>query len=47
MAPESDEPDVRELALTRYPYKIYYEIDEAEIRVLHVRDTRRRQWDFR
>jgi toxin ParE1/3/4 len=25
MAPEADEPGIRELSLVRYPYKIYYE----------------------
>ena len=34
----------RELSLVRYPYKIYYEILEDEIRVLHIGHTRRRPW---
>jgi len=44
LAPEADEPGVRELSLVRYPYKIYYEILEDEIRVLHIGHTRRRPW---
>jgi plasmid stabilization system protein ParE len=29
MAPTTDEPGIRELTLTRYPYKIYYEVSDA------------------
>jgi len=47
MAPATDEPGVRELTLARYPYKIYYEIQTDEVWVLHVRDARRRPWDYR
>lgn len=43
MAPETDEPGVRELTLARYPYKIYYEVAGDEVRVLHIRDARRRR----
>lgn len=44
MGPPTDEPGVRELRLTRLPYKLYYEVQGAEIWVLHVRHTRRRRW---
>jgi toxin ParE1/3/4 len=44
MAPATDEPGVRELTLSRYPYKIYYEVVDDEVRVLHVRHTRRKPW---
>jgi plasmid stabilization system protein ParE len=44
MAPETDEPGVRELTIVRYPYKVYYETDDNELRILHVRDARRRPW---
>ena len=42
MAPETDEPNVRELTLSRHPYKIYYEVAEDEVRILHLRHARRR-----
>jgi toxin ParE1/3/4 len=42
MAPATDEPGVRELTLTRYPYKIYYEVEGDEVRILHIRHARRR-----
>jgi toxin ParE1/3/4 len=44
MAPATDMPGVRELPLTRFPYRIYYEVRDDEVRVLHIRDTRRRPW---
>lgn len=44
MGPSTDEPGVRELTLTRFPYKVYYELQDTEIWVLHVRHTRRRPW---
>jgi len=45
MAPMTDEPSVRELTLTRHPYKVYYEIQAGDVWILHVRDARRRPWD--
>ena len=42
--PSTDEPGVRELTLTRSPYEVYYEMQDTEIWVLHVRHTRRRPW---
>jgi len=45
MGPATDEPGVRELTLIRYPYKIYYEAGAEEVRILHVRDARRRPPD--
>jgi plasmid stabilization system protein ParE len=44
MAPETDEPGVREVSLVRYPYKIYYEMVGERVRILHIRHTRRRPW---
>lgn len=43
MAPATDEPGIRELTMTRYPYKIYYEVEGDEVRILHIRDARRRR----
>ena len=42
MAPATDEPGVRELTLARYPYKIYYEVADEEVRILHFRHSQRR-----
>ncbi|MGH7059744.1 MAG: hypothetical protein ACREFH_05090 [Stellaceae bacterium] len=42
MAPATDEPNARELTLSRHPYKIYYEIAGDEVWILHIRHTRRR-----
>jgi toxin ParE1/3/4 len=39
-----NETGVRELVVVRYPYKVYDEIAGDEIRVLHIRDARRRPW---
>lgn len=44
MAPVTDEGDVRELTMARYPYKIYFRIAGQEVQILHVRDARRRPW---
>jgi toxin ParE1/3/4 len=44
IAPETDEAGVRGLSLVRYPYRIYYEIAAEEVRVLHIRHTRRQPW---
>jgi toxin ParE1/3/4 len=44
IAPETDEQGVRELSVVRYPYKIYYEVESEEVRVLHIRDERRKPW---
>ena len=44
MAPETDEPGVRALPIVRYPYRVYYEVLGDEVRILHVRHTRRQPW---
>ena len=44
LAPMTEVADVRELTLVRYPYKVYYEVVGEEVRILHVRDARRRPW---
>jgi plasmid stabilization system protein ParE len=44
MAPETDVPNVRELSIVRYPYKVYYEVADDEVWILHLRDARRRPW---
>jgi toxin ParE1/3/4 len=42
MAPETDEPGIRELSIIQYPYKVYYEIAEDEVWIIHIRHTSRR-----
>ena len=44
IAPETDEPGIRELIVLRYPYKVYYRIDDRGLEIIHVRDARRRPW---
>jgi len=43
-APVTDDPDVRELTIVRYPYKVYYELSGEEVWILHIRHTARRPW---
>jgi toxin ParE1/3/4 len=43
-APETDQPNVRELTLVRYPYKVYYEVHGGEVWIIHIRHTSRRTW---
>lgn len=42
MAPETTEPGVYELSVARYPYKVYYRVEDNEVRIVHVRHTSRR-----
>lgn len=44
MAPDTDEPGIRELTIVQYPYKVYYEVEGEEVWVIHIRDARRRPW---
>jgi toxin ParE1/3/4 len=44
IAPVTDQPGVYELTIVRYPYLVYYEIGDEEVRILHIRDARRRPW---
>ena len=47
MAPKTDSPGARGLSLTRYPYKIYSEIEGEEAWILDIRDARRQPRDGR
>lgn len=44
IAPETDEPGIHELIVTRYPYKVYYRIEDDRVVIMHIRDARRRPW---
>ncbi len=44
LAPLTDIPEVREMTIVRYPYKVYYTVLEGEVWILHIRDARRRPW---
>jgi len=46
IAPKTDEPEVHELTIIRYPYKIYYRVDDNDVWILHVRHTSRRPIDL-
>ena len=42
IAPATEEPGVHELSIVRYPYKVYYLVENDEVRIVHVRHTSRR-----
>jgi len=42
LAPETDEPRVRELSIVRYPYKVYYQVENEQVWIVHIRHTARR-----
>jgi plasmid stabilization system protein ParE len=44
MAPETDEPNIRELTILRYPYKVYYEVQGGEVWIVHIRHAAREPW---
>jgi toxin ParE1/3/4 len=40
---ETEDPNVRVIFVTRYPYKIFYRV-RGEVEILHIRHTSRRAW---
>jgi plasmid stabilization system protein ParE len=44
LATLTDVPDVREMTIVRYPYKVYYTAEDSEVWILHIRDARRKPW---
>jgi toxin ParE1/3/4 len=40
---ETEDPNVRVIFVTRYPYKIFYRVRD-EVEILHIRHTSRRAW---
>ena len=45
IAPVTNEPGVYELSIVRYPYKVYYRVENEEVRIVHIRHTSRRPLD--
>ena len=41
LGPETQERGAYELSIPRYPYKVYYRVEEAEVWIVHIRHTRR------
>jgi toxin ParE1/3/4 len=39
----TDDPDIRVMFVTRYPYKIFYRVRDV-LEILHIRHTSRRAW---
>jgi toxin ParE1/3/4 len=46
IAPVTEEPEVRELTVLRYPYQVYYCIEGDEVRILHIRHASRQRPDI-
>lgn len=42
---ETDEPRVRILPLTRYPYLVFYSVMNGEVAILHIRHGAREPFD--
>jgi plasmid stabilization system protein ParE len=45
LGPATDEPSVRVLPLTRYPYLIYYSLVGDDLVILHIRQAARKPVD--
>jgi plasmid stabilization system protein ParE len=45
IAPATTEPGVHELTVLRYPYKVYYSVENDEVTILHVRHSSRKPPD--
>ena len=44
-APPSEDAGVYELTIVRYPYKVYYEVANTEVWIIHIRHTSRDEWE--
>lgn len=44
LAPVTVLSDVREMTIVRYPYKVYYTVQDGNVVIVHIRDARRRPW---
>jgi toxin ParE1/3/4 len=41
---QTDNPDVRVKFVIHYPYKIFYNVREDVVEIIHIRHTSRRPW---
>jgi toxin ParE1/3/4 len=41
---QTDDPDIRVKFVIRYPYRIFYNVREDVVEILHIRHTSRRPW---
>jgi addiction module RelE/StbE family toxin len=41
---QTDNPDVRVKFIIHYPYKIFYNVREDVVEIIHIRHTSRRPW---
>jgi toxin ParE1/3/4 len=39
-------PDIRVVALGRYPYKIFYRVTDDAIEIIHIHHAARQPWDL-
>jgi plasmid stabilization system protein ParE len=44
IGPVTTRPGIHELTVIRYPYKVYYRIDDDRVLIVHIRHARRRSW---
>ena len=42
---DSDIGGLLEIAVVRHPYRIFYEVVDRELWIIHVRDARRKPWE--
>jgi plasmid stabilization system protein ParE len=38
-------PELRSHLVTRYPYRIHYRVEDADILIVHIRHSARRPWN--
>jgi toxin ParE1/3/4 len=38
-------PELRSRLVTRYPYRIHYFVEDADLWIIHIRHSARRPWD--
>ena len=38
-------PELRSRLVARYPYRIHYRVEDADVWIIHIRHSARRAWD--